>query len=152
MRNARQREGCQILCRLTTSRFADGATGHMAPDDVHDFDVDQMGRAGDMVDKPMVECRMSTRPQQVVDQNGRIYDDHVLSRTSRMISAEDSLSSTGSRLRTRARSSSTVGCSADFRISRNKYSDKLCPASAALDFSFRCRSSGTFRIWIITDM
>ncbi len=121
---------------------------------VNRFDVEKMGG---------VQC-ISEREQTRFDDWGGLrahYDiedrrgidhDQRLSLSSLRISTIDKDESKGSRVAKRARISSRVGFSAEFLISPRTYSDKDFPASAARDLSVRCNSSGTLRIWIITDM
>src|SRR5436190_21031569 len=52
----------------------------------------------------------------------------------------------------RSASSATVGRAASRSAIRSRYSDNVRPWWAARALSRRCRSSGTFLIWIIFDM
>lgn len=69
-----------------------------------------------------------------------------------MASAEDSRVLIGFIFFNLCNHSSMVGCSAVFATSRTRYSLRDIPAVAARALSFRCKSSGTLRNWIITGM
>src|SRR6266446_5720255 len=132
----------------------DLAADRVTADRVRNLDIDQMRRMQclPVVKQPGLDRSGIRRAEQHLDHRRGVDNDHSRSRSARMTSAGDGERVTSGRLCKRARSSSSVGRSAICRISPSRYSESDMPASAARDLSWRCKLSGTLRIWIITPM
>src|ERR1700730_7019331 len=130
------------------------AADRIAPDGVRDLYIDQMRGMQRLAipEQPAFDVACRRGLEENLDEGRGVNDDHSRSQSPPMTSAGDGERVTGGSLCRRARSSSTVGRSALWRISRSRYSESDMPASAARDLSWRCRPSGTCRIWIITPM
>ena len=92
------------------------------------------------------------RLQQKLEEGRGVDDDHAESRSSRMTTAVGVLNATRFRPWIRVNISSRVGRAARRSRSARRKSESVCPESAARPLSFRCKASGTLRIWTILDM
>jgi len=132
----------------------DVAVRGLATDRLSDLDVEQMRGVQRFpgVEQSRFDRLGRRRAQQRLDHRRGVDDDHRRSRSRRTASAGATEGVTGRRCAKRARSSSSVGRSAVWRVSPSRRSDSDMPAIAARALSRRCSASGTWRIWIITDM
>ena len=83
--------------------------------------------------------------QHEFERSRRVENDHLCSRSWRITSAGLGCTATGTRDRSRCINSSVVGRSSPRCSSARAYAERDIPDSAALAFSLRCTSSGTFR-------
>src|SRR5579862_948616 len=97
-------------------------------------------------EQPLFDLGSHLRFQQNLQNDGGVRDDHRRLRSTRNISAGETLYCTGVLVARRSVSSFSVGRSATCSISFKRKSDKESPSRAARDFSRRCRGSGTLRI------
>lgn len=106
-------------------------------------------------DVGLYACSVWCAQQQIKGGRG-VYDDQRVSRSSRTASAAvyvgAAAGSTLLRVRRRAWISVWSGREAMCSIWSSRYCERDLDESAARDLSLRCRSSGTFRIWIIVPM
>ena len=144
----------KLLERETTPISVDGPEKDVTPENLSDFEVEQVRRVqrdlwrgdagGNLLPGAGVEQELENRRS--------IDDDQRRSRSSRSRSAGDGSSSSFGRRASLASSCCRVGRSSERWSSRRMNSDIDMPARAARALTRRWTSDGTFRICIMVDM
>ncbi len=108
----------EIMQRRTAALVADLAIRRISADDLRDLDVEQMRRMQrlPLFEEPPLDCFCRGGTKERFEQGRSVDDDHRLSRSARTARAGAMEGVTLGRRSRRARNSSIVGRSADWRI------------------------------------